>query len=352
MPVGMIDGVRTLTLREVPIPRPTADTLVVDVAFCGICGTDVHAYESGRLLSPAVCGHEWAGTVAAVGSDVHGVAEGDRVVVAVPPACGRCEPCLAGHADYCDLVLRTQLGADELAPEHGGFAPSIRVGPGRVCTTAAGLSDEEAAQVEPATVTYHAVARSGLRLGDVVVVQGAGPIGLLTLQWARVAGAGHVIVVEPSASRRELAVALGADQAVAPGEEAEQRVRDRTRGLGADVVYECVGRAPAIQSAVDLVRRGGSVCIIGLAGGEATISPTRWLIKEVTVTGALAYLHDEFATVMGMIADGRVQVAPMHDHTIGLADLDTMLEQLASGNAAHTKVLVDPRRPLDGAARA
>lgn len=343
MPVGLVDGPRTLTLHALPVPRPTPETLVVDIAFCGICGTDVHAFESGRLLSKAVCGHEWAGTVSAVGSSVTSVSEGDRVVVAVPPACGRCDPCRAGHVDYCMEVFLTQLGADPLASPHGGFAPSLLVGPGRVIGTAPELSDVEAAQVEPATVTFHAVARSGLRLGDTVVVQGGGPIGLLTLQWARAAGAGHVIVIEPAEHRQTLATSLGADRAVAPGPEAEALILEASGGLGADVVYECVGRPETVQSAVDLVRRGGSVCLIGLASGDVSITPTSWLIKEVKVTAALAYLRDEFETVMGLVADGRVALEPMHDHTIGLEDLATTLDDLAEGRSAHTKILVDPR---------
>jgi len=271
------------------------------------------------------------------------VAEGDRVVVAVPPACGRCGPCTAGHAGYCEQVFLTQIGADAHAPDHGGFAPSLRVGPGRVLRADPRLSDAEAAQIEPATVTYHAVARSGLRLGDTVVVQGGGPIGLTTLQWARAGGAGRTIVVEPTPHRRELATTLGADVVVAPGPEADALVRDETRGLGADVVYECVGRPETVQTAVDLVRRGGGVCLIGLAGGQAPITPATWLIKEVAVSAALAYLHDEFETVMGMVADGRVRLEPLHDHTIGLGDLDAELAALADGRSPHTKVLVDPR---------
>lgn len=343
MPVGLVDGPGTFTIHDLPVPEPTPDTLVVDIAFCGICGTDVHAFESGRLLSKAVCGHEWAGTVSAVGSTITTIAEGDRVVVAVPPACGACDPCRAGHADYCMTVFLTQLGADPLASPHGGFAPSLLVGPGRVIATNPSLSDAEAAQVEPATVTFHAVARSGLRLGDVVVIQGGGPIGLLALQWARVAGAGHVIVIEPSEHRRALATSLGADEVVAPGAEAESVVKESSGGLGADMVYECVGRPETVQSAVDLVRRGGSVCLIGLAGGDVSITPTTWLVKEVTVTAALAYLRDEFETVMSMVADGRVALEPMHDHTIGLTDLAETLADLAGGRSSHTKILVDPR---------
>lgn len=341
MLVGTIDGPHSASLREVPVPEPTPDTLVVEITYCGICGTDVHAYESGAPYPPAVCGHEWAGVISATGSSVTGLDEGDRVVVAVPGACGSCEPCMRGQTDYCVGIFLAQVGVDALAPPHGGFAPSIRVGPGRVMRANPKLSDREAAQIEPATVTFHAVVRSGIRLGDTVVVQGAGPIGLLTMQWARVAGAATVIVSEPDPRRRALATSVGADHALAP-DEVHGVLMELTRGLGADVVYECVGRPETVQSAVDQVRRGGSVSIIGLSGTDAPITPGTWLVKEVTVTASLAYLRDEFERVMSVVADGRLQLEPLHDHTVGLGGFADALAALAAGGSAFTKVLVDP----------
>ncbi len=204
------------------------------------------------------------------------------------------------------------------------------------------LTDRQAAQVEPMTVAFHAVRTSALRLGDVAVVQGAGPIGLGVLQWVRAAGAGEVIVVEPDARRRAVALELGAHAAVAPGAEGTAEIDDRTRGLGADIVYECVGRPLAIQAAVDLARRGGAMCLIGLADDDATISPATWLVKEIAVTSALAYLHEEFEMAMSMIADGRVRVEPMHTSTTTLDGLDAVLADLASGASEQIKVLVDP----------
>jgi (R,R)-butanediol dehydrogenase / meso-butanediol dehydrogenase / diacetyl reductase len=181
-----------------------------------------------------------------------------------------------------------------------------------------------------------------VRLGDIAVIQGAGPIGLSTMQWVRAAGAGVVIVVEPNERRRDLAIALGAHHAVSPGADADQVIKQLTHGLGADIVYECVGRPFAVQSAVDLARRGGSMCLIGLADSDAPISPASWLIKEISVTSSLAYFHEEFEMAMGMIADGRVAVEPLHTSTVGLADLDAALADLASGTSEQTKVLVDP----------
>ncbi|TFH20068.1 MAG: alcohol dehydrogenase [Acidimicrobiales bacterium] len=342
MHAALITGEGTVDFVEFANPTPAPTGVVVDVAYCGICGTDIHAYQSGRPYNPAICGHEWSGTISAVGADVRSLTEGDRVVVAVAPACGQCTACRRGQADRCQVSFMSALGRDPMAPPHGGFAPHIAVTAERVVKTDPALTDEQAAQVEPATVAFHAVRTSNLRLGDSAVIQGAGPIGLGTLQWVRAAGAGRVIVVEPSEERRTVALDLGAHHAVAPGDEADELIKQLTHGLGADIVYECVGRPFAVQAAVDLARRGGSMCLIGLAEGDAPISPGAWLIKEISVTSSLAYLHEEFEMSMGMIADGRVRVEPLHTSTTSLSGFPAVLADLASGRSDQLKVLVNP----------
>lgn len=342
MHAALITGKETIEFVEFPDPTPAPAGVVVDVAFCGICGTDIHAYQSGQPYNPAICGHEWSGTVSAVGAEVRDLTEGDRVVVAVAPSCGSCDACRAGQAERCAQSFISALGRDPLAPPHGGFAPRIPVARSRVVKTDPGLTDEQAAQVEPATVAFHAVRWSGVRLGDVAVVQGAGPIGLGTMQWVRAAGAGRVIVIEPNEQRRQLALDLGAHDAVEPGEAADAVIKERTHGLGADIVYECVGRPWAIQTAIDLARRGGSMCLIGLADADASITPGSWLIKELKMSAALAYFHEEFEMAMGMIADGRFEVEPMHTSTAGLSGLDAAIADLASGQSLQAKVLVNP----------
>ncbi len=342
MLAGLITGASTVELREFPDPTPHDDGVVVDIAFCGICGTDVHAYQSGQPYNPAICGHEWSGTISAVGRSVSSLAEGDRVVVAAAPACGQCTACRAGQAERCQVAFLSAIGRDELAPPHGGFAPRLAVAASRVVRTDPGLDDEQAAQVEPMTVAFHAVRTSKLRLGDTAVVQGAGPIGLSTLQWVRAGGAGTIVAIEPNADRRAMAAALGADHVVEPGAPAAELVLELTHGLGADVVYECAGRPAAIQVAVDLARRGGAVSLVGVPDTDATISPIVWLIKEIAFNGSLAYFHEEFELSMGMIADGRVRVEPLHTSTARLDGLDAALADLASGRTDQTKVLVNP----------
>ncbi len=342
MEAALITGLETVELIDFPEPVPAPGGVVVDIDLCGICGTDVHAYHADRPYPPAICGHEWTGLVSATGADVSGLAEGDRVVVAVTPACGACEPCRAGQARWCGTAFAMTIGLDPEAPPHGGFAPRVAVPAGRVVAADPGLTVAQAAQVEPATVAFHAVRHSPPRLGDIAVVQGAGPIGLTTLQWVIAAGAGQVVVVEPNPARGRLAAELGASTVVTP-EEAPEVIAEATRGLGADVVYECVGRPAAIQQAVDATRRGGTMCLIGVAEGQATIDPVAWLVKELEVRSALAYTHDDFERTMGMMVDGRCVVEPLHTATVGLSGLGPALADLGSGTSAEIKVLVDPR---------
>jgi len=341
MHAALITGKETVELVEFDEPTPANEGVVVDISLCGICGTDIHAWQSGSPYNPAICGHEWVGLVSAAGHEVTSVFEGDRVLVAVPPACGTCAPCRAGHTAVCDTVFAHATGRHPSAPAHGGFAPSIAVAADRVLGVAAEISDTEAAQIEPLTVTLHAIRRAAPRPGDVAVVQGAGPIGLLTSQLAKLSGAGSTIVVEPNEARRQLALDLGADHAVGPDDAAEF-VMTETGGLGADIVYECAGVPSTIQTAVNLTRRQGRMCLIGLASGTAEINPAIWLVKEVTVTTALAYTHEEFAMAQSLVADGRVQLDPLHSRTVGLTDLNDAIGDLSSG-AGDMKILVDPR---------
>ncbi len=341
MQVGLITGKEMLELVEFPEPEPSPDGVLVDIQLCGICGTDIHAYQSGEPYNPAICGHEWTGVLSAVGSQVRGLQDGDRVVVAVPPACGRCEACLSGQTRWCQASFLVGIGRDPAAPPHGGFAPQLAVDASRVLQVDPSLTVEQAAQVEPATVAFHAVRATQPHLGDLAVVQGAGPIGLTTLQWAVAGGAGEIVVIEPNPARQELAATLGATHVAAP-DAAGSLIRELSKGRGADVVFECVGRAETIQGAVDHCRRGGRVSLIGLANGMAEINPAVWLVKEVEVRSSLAFSHDDFERSMGMIADGRVQLDPMHSSTVGLDSLGDALADLASGYSSETKVLVDP----------
>lgn len=343
MRAALITGPRRLELAEVPEPRPVPGGVVVGIRYCGVCGTDVGAWRSGAAPHPSLFGHEWMGTVRALGDAVDGFAPGDRVVVGVRSPCGSCRDCVSGRPDSCRAVRAMLLGHDPLAPRHGGFAPVLAADAERVVRVDSRLSDEEAAMVEPAAVAHRAVRRSGIGLGDVAVVQGAGPIGLLVLQLARAAGATTVVAVEPDPFRQATARELGADLAMPPGAEATDAVRQVTGGAGGDVVFECAGRAALVQGAVDLTRHHGVTALVGYIEEEATIDPGRWLGKDITVVASMGFARQDVRHVMSLVADGRVRVAPLHTRTIALEELDPLLQALAAGGSPDTKVLVDPR---------
>ena len=192
--------------------------------------------------------------------------------------------------------------------------------------------------IEPTTVALHAVHRTGMRLGATVVVQGCGPIGLLTLQCARANGAGRLIAVEPNAGRRAIALELGADLAVTPvrgpgGGRCRRRPRLRVRRAG---------RPPSRRPPTSPAEAARST---SLATRRTRPPSTRrmWLVKQLTVVGSLGYLHEEFAEAMALVLDGRVRLDPLHDATVALADLPGAIERLADDPSSAVKVLVDPR---------
>jgi (R,R)-butanediol dehydrogenase/meso-butanediol dehydrogenase/diacetyl reductase len=339
---GLITGKESVEFRTFPAVAPAPGCVTVEISLCGICGTDIASFRSGHLHSPAVCGHEWEGSITEIGSGVTGYAAGDRVIIAVPPACGHCPECRRGLAENCRTVSVVARGRDELAPPHGGFARRITVSAARVMPVHPGLCDEEAAQLEPATVAFHGVRRSSIAPGDAVVVQGAGPIGMFALQFARVCGSRDLIVVEPSESRRTLAGELGATLTVAP-EDAAQAVADRTDGVGADVVLECSGVPRLLQTAMQFTRAGGLVNLLSFLAQQPSLDAARWLAKQTTVVASNAFTHDDLRRSMSLLADGRVRARPLHSRTVGLGELEATLRQLAAGSA-DVKVLVDPRR--------
>lgn len=337
-----VSAPKHLSITEGPIPTAEPGRVVVRVRYCGVCGTDVHGFEAPEMLPPAVFGHEWTGTVVATGDGVDTVETGDRVSVAVGPACGRCAMCRAGHPGHCDTAFAEANGVTPDAPPHGGFATHIAVSERRVVTLVDGITDEQAAVIEPTAVTFHAVRRTMVPLGATVVVQGAGPIGLLTAQHARHAGAGRVLITEPVPARRDAARGLGFGDVFEPGADLSDALTASTNGRGADVLFECTGVARLLQPSAELVRRGGTLSLVGYTTETSEVSYGDWVARELRVVGSLAYNHEDFLGAMKSIQTGAVDVAPVVTGIFGLGELADVLTELGSGNTEHAKVLIDP----------
>lgn len=300
---------RKLRLSDLPSPRPGLGEVIVASEYCGICGTDLHADVIDMFLPPVVIGHEFAGTIVELGDGVDGWEVGDKVTVnPMGVTCGVCAPCLRGRPNYClDGVYRNSIGV----ARNGGMAEQVAV-PARVLfRLPAGMGTLQGAWVEPLAVAVRAVRKSDFRIGDRVCVIGAGPVGLLVAQLLRSGGAAEIAVVEPSVARRATALQQGADHAVPPETAAELGI-DRFDG-----VFECSGHPRALQTALELLARGGYVQLLGAATGDVSFAAILALHKEVRLTSSFIYV-DEYPAAIALLASGAIEVEALTSAVVPL----------------------------------
>lgn len=315
-----------VAVEEVARPAPDAGWTLVDVAFAGICGTDLHicAGEHPRAQAPLILGHEFVGTL------------DDGRPVAVEPLlnCGVCAPCRTGRTHVCERLRL--IGID--VP--GGVAEQVAVPVERLIPLPGNLSLRRAALVEPLAVAVHAVRRSGLRLGDAVMVAGAGPIGLAVAACARLAGAGTVFVSEPAEPRRRVAEEMGFT--VLDGGDPGQDLRERTGGDGAAVVFDSAGH-PAVAAAVARwTATSGRIVFVGIYGRPTPLDLQDVAFRELSAVGCRVYRRQDMETAVTLIADGRFHPEPLITSSVPLADAPLALEKMRSGD--ELKVLIDARQ--------
>lgn len=332
--VALVTGPATVEMIDLVEPSPGPGEVTVAIDLCGVCAAEVRAYVTGTGHGPTLCGHEWTGRIHQVGSGVEGLPEGRRVVVAVPDPCGDCASCTANRPEFCSFVMTVARGRDvSPAQPHGGYARWLTVPAYRVLSVPDSVAETSAVMVEPAAVAWHAVRRGAVAPGEKVLVLGAGPIGLLVLACTQIAGARHVSVVDRNDSRRAAAQRLGAQPALASID---------AQDAGHDIVFECTGDPEMLQQAVDAVRQGGRVVLVGDAA-TATIAPRLWLAKEVTVIAAAGYSRAEIVEVLQLMADGRLDPTALRTHTIALDGLADGLAALADALTEDVKIVLDPR---------
>lgn len=298
-------------------PPPGDDEIRLRVEWCGICGTDIEEWRHGPVWIPAdephpltgrrapmVLGHEIAARAVDIGPSVVGFAEGDLVAIEGVFGCGRCWWCARHQANLCADLADVGLHFD------GGLAEQVTV-PAAVCgLVPQGVLAEDAALAEPVSVAIRAVRRSRLGLGESVAVFGAGMIGLGVVVAARAAGAATVVVVEPDARRRELAMGLGASAALTPEGGWLEALREQTDGRGPDVCVDAAGTAVTGPAAVAASRRGGRTVIVGLANQASSLMFSSIAAGEKEVLGSLAHVLDEdFTPAIGLIASGAISAA-------------------------------------------
>ncbi len=324
-------------VEDVARPVPEGHQLLIRVSYCGICGSDLHALRAGAVPPGAVLGHEIAGTVEAVGPGAEGLEAGDRVTTLSAVPCDRCSRCRAGEFRRCEEGW--QIYGYGTVP--GGYAEFVLGHSEVVRKMPDGLSERAAALNEPAMVGVHAVRESRLEPGQTVLVLGAGPIGLLVLQAAKLAGAGAVHIVEPSAGRREMADRLGASSALDPRSEDVQALLASRTEAGPEVVFECAGAGGTLQRAVELVRPGGQVVLAGVNYEPDSLAPLALVGKECEVKAILGG-GDLFGHTLDLIAAGRLQTEPLVTRVVGLEEVDAVSRELGRPGCDEVKVLVAP----------
>lgn len=337
-----------LEVVDVPMPRPGRDEVLIRVEACGICGSDVHGYDgtSGRRIPPIIMGHEAAGTVAAVGPAASGAREGDRVTFDSTIYCGECEYCRRGQMNLCEH--RQVLGVS--TPEYrrsGAFAEYLVV-PDRILHRLPGqIAFPEAAMVEPLAVAVHAVAVSEIPENGSALVMGAGMIGLLVLQALRQAGCLRVYVADIDDSRLELAKQLGATNTInAKTADTVAEARRLTSGAGVDVALEAVGSTPTVKAAVESVRKGGTVTLIGNIAPTVEIPLQTVVSREIRLQGSAAS-SGEYPQCIEMLARGAVDVRPLISIIAPLEEGPGWFERLHAREANLMKVILTPGATVD-----
>ncbi|MEN6478432.1 MAG: alcohol dehydrogenase catalytic domain-containing protein [Anaerolineales bacterium] len=328
-------GPETVQYTEVERPVPSEGQVLIKVAYAGICGTDLTIYlgKHPRARAPLIMSHEFSGTVA---EDPSGTfPQGTLVTVNPLLTCGQCYACRHGNAHICDHL--GLVGIDM----NGGFAEYVVVPLHTVRPLPPGLTLQRAALVEPLAVAVHAVSVSDLRVGDVTAVLGAGPVGLLTAQMARVAGAVHVMVSEVSPRRLSIARDLGFDVIDATKVDPVQQILAATDGVGVPVAFETAGTQATVAQAGAVARSGGQILQVGMPKAPVSIDLTPLMFREVRRTPIRVYREVDVTKAIVLAALGAVDLDKPVTHILPLAELGRALE-LAHAATDACKLLLAP----------
>ncbi|NSW78940.1 MAG: galactitol-1-phosphate 5-dehydrogenase [Chthonomonadetes bacterium] len=342
----VLHAVGDLRYEQVPTPQPGAGEVLVRVAYCGVCGSDIpRIFVKGTYRFPLICGHEFAGVVERCGEGVQRVSPGDRVTVFPLLWCGRCSACERGRYAQCEHY-------DYLGSRRDGAFAEYVVAPERnLLKVPDGVSLQEAAMTEPAAVAYHALRRAGgVAPGETVAIFGAGPIGLMVAQWARVMGASQIALFDVVDEKIALAQRLGFTHAY-HSHRAEEIIASLTQGKGAHVCVEAAGVPQTLLQACACARSGGRVVLLGNPAGDATVPTGLWsqlMRREVNLFGtwnseyAVYSEDDDWHTALRAMAEGWLQLMPLVSHQVPLSEAVHTLHAMREGKGFFCKVLIQP----------
>jgi len=341
----LLSQYRQLEIADIPVPAPAPDEVLVRVAACGICGSDVHGYDgsSGRRIPPLVMGHEAAGIVAETGADVNDFTKGDRVTFDSTVYCGECDSCQRGDVNLCDRrqVLGVSCGDYR---RNGAFAEFVVVPARIVHRLPDNLSFSEAALLEAVAVALHAVSLAPTRPGGTALVVGAGTIGLLVQQALVVAGCTPVFVSDVDATRLKLSASLGATTILGSGSDLVNEILRLTNGKGVDIAIEAVGINQTVTTAINATRKGGTVVLVGNVSPEVTLPLQTVVTRQIRLQGSCASAG-EYPRAIELMSNGKINVKPLISAVAPLTDGPQWFERLYAREPNLMKVVLQPDSP-------
>lgn len=334
---------KPLTIEDVATPKVGLGELMLRVHYCGVCGSDLHATQAGVFLVPdgTILGHEFTGEI--IESRAPGWTVGEMATAVPNNACADCRAQGLGECkDHLGIVC-PRNAITGFSPEFpGAYAEYIKFSAKEALRLPSDVRTLEGATAEPLAVGLHAVQKSGVGVGAKVLVLGAGPIGLATMIFARLAGARHVITSEYAQARRETAGQLGATAVIDPAKEEVGPAFSRTAGGPPDVIFECVGVPGLIQQCIDMSRPFGKVVVVGVCMVEDKLVPISGILKEVSLQFVLGYGRPDWHIVLDLLNSGQVDPRPLITDVIPLRELPAAFEALRKPTT-QIKVIIDPR---------
>ncbi|THF82269.1 galactitol-1-phosphate 5-dehydrogenase [Cohnella fermenti] len=343
MKAYVLNAIGDLRLTEVPKPTPAAGEVLLRIAACGVCGSDIpRIYTKGTYRFPTIPGHEFSGYVEAVGKDVDAGLIGRLAAVFPLLPCRKCPSCEVGSYATCSAYDYRGSRSD------GAFAEYVCVPAWNLIPAPEGLGAEEAAMAEPAAVALHALRRGGLDIGDNVLISGAGPIGLLLAQWAQAWGASQVLLADVDDRKLAFAKQLGFDQVANPLlEDLQAWALERTGGAGVDLAVEGAGHASSWENCLRAARSGGRVVLMGNPTGTMTLTQTGYwemLRKQLTVVGTWNsdysdFPKNEWKLAVQAMAERRIQALPLITHLVSLEQLGEAIAMMKDHSAFYSKVM-------------
>jgi L-iditol 2-dehydrogenase len=343
MKAAVLTSLKNVSVEEIEVPAPKENEVLIKLRAVGLCGSDIHYYEHGKIGNyvvekPIILGHEAAGEIVEIGKSVTNFKVGQRVTIEPGATCGVCEYCQSNRYNLCPDVefLATP-------PYDGAFCEYVAMRADLVFPIPDNMSYETAALVEPFSVGLHAIRRGGLEPNETVLITGMGPIGLLTAAAAKMAGAKTIIGVDLEQNRLDVAKRMGVIYTINLQKDSlEEKVQEYTGGTGVDLAIDASGSPKAVAGGIASVRRGGRVTVVGLSSGdEVPVNMNDIVDNEIDIRGVFRY-HNTYPTAIEILSNGEIDIEQIITDKYSLDETSQAFKKAVTDKRNTLKVMVYP----------